>query len=439
MRKEELAFFYVLSLWVLAVLFSCLVLGPLSGTQTSPFHARMVELFSIQGFVAYDELSYEGRPFVYYPLGYFLAGIVTKIIPAEVFFNLFPALNFSAFLLLIYSIHRKFSNYYSAMTIILLFVTFAYGSFARFFIHQLAYVLALLSIYLALNNRYFSAGIVAGLTFLTHAESFLFLTIFFVVLGIKEKRAIMVIIIGAILASPYYLYILHKFNWYLPFLDPEYRWIVGRYWTDVKPGLENIIKLKYFVFLGFAGAIAFFRERFFPLLVFLGSIYVFMGSRFINPLGLIFFSIPAAAFLSDIKMRRELYLAVILYSVLYLGYAVSDPLQASTDSELLATLNWIEKNTPENTTVVASLYEGHFITYYAKRKNFADGLFEFADLKKAKLSLLAFNGDKTAMQEILMMVEEPRVFLVRKDSEIYIFLKERLKIIYDGGIYAVLE
>jgi hypothetical protein len=399
----------------------------------------MVELFSRQGFATYDELSYGGRPFTYYPLGYFLAGIVTRIIPVETFFNFFPALSFSAYLLLIYRIHRKFSNPYSAMTIILLIVTFAYGSFARFFIHQLAYVLALLCIYLALEKRYFLAGVASGLTFLTHAESFLFLTIFFVALSIKEKKAIIAILIGAILAFPYYLYILLKFNWYLPFLDPEYRWIVGSYWTDVKPSLENIIKLKYFVFLGFAGAIAFFRKKFFPLLVFLGSLYVFTGSRFINPLGLIFFSIPAATFLSGVKMRKELYLAVILYSVLYLGYAVSDPLQTSTDNELMETLKWIEKNTPENTTVVASLYEGHLITYYAKRKNFADGLFEFADLKRAKLSLLAFNGNRTAMEEILKVVEKPRVFLARKDSKIYSFLNERFKIIHEEGRYVVLE
>ncbi len=439
MRSERVLFFYLLSLWVLAVLLSCIIFDPLSGTQTSPFHARMVELFRKYGFVTYDGLSYGGRAFAYYPFGYFLAGIATRIIPAEVFFSLFPALSFSAYILLVYLIHKKFSDSYSAMATVLLITTFAYGSFARFFIHQLAFVLALLSFYLILEKRYLAAGIVSGLTFLTHAESFLFLTIITAAFSIREKRGFIAILIGAALAIPYYLHLLSKFNWYLPILDSEYRWMVSSYWADVRPGLENILKLKYFIFLGIAGAIVHRREKIFPLIVFIGTFYVFMGSRFINPLGIIFFSIPSAAFLSDIKMKKEFYIATAVYSFLYLGYAVSGPLQVSTDDELLQTLKWVENNTPENTTVIASLREGHFITYYAKRKNFADGLFEFADLRRAKLSMLAFNGDTAAMKEILEMTEEPRVILIRKDSKIYDFVAERFKAAHVEGKYVVFE
>lgn len=437
MRSERVLFFYLLSLWVLAVLLSCVIFGPLSGTQTSPFHARMVELFSKHGFVTYDDLSFGGRTFAYYPFGYFLAGIATRIIPEEVFFTLFPALSFSAYILLVYLIHRKFSNSYSAMATVLLIVTFAYGSFARLFIHQLAYVLALLSFYLVMEKRYLTAGIVSGLTFLTHAESFLFLTILTVAFSIREKNGFIAILIGTALALPYYLYLLSKFNWYLPILDPEYRWIVSSYWADVRPGLENVLKLRYFIFLGIAGAIVHRREKIFPLIVFIGIFYVFMGSRFINPLGIMFFSIPSAVFLSDIKMKKEFYIATAIYSFLYLGYAVSGPLQVSTDDELLQALRWVENNTPENATVIASLREGHFITYYAKRKNFADGLFEFADLRKAKLSMLAFNGDTAAMKEILEMVDEPRVLLVRRDSKIYNYISERFKVEYTEGKYVV--
>ncbi len=438
MRKEKLAFFYMLSGWVLAVLFSCIVFGPLSGTLTSSYHARMVELFKAQGVPGYDSLSYGGRGFFYYPLGYFLAGVITRVLPPEIFYVLFPAITFSAYLFLIYKIHRKFSNPYSAMTVTLLLATFSYASFGRFFIHQLAFVFAASALYLVLERRFYLAGVASALTFLTHAESFIFLALFFTAYSIRERRALISLSLGVILAIPYYFNLLQKFNWYIPFFDPEYRWIVRSYWNDVTPGIKNLLKLRYFLFLGFAGALAFFRVRFYPLLILLGSLFVFSGSRFIDPLGLIFFSIPSAIFLSGVKKKKVLYYAVLLYSLLYLAYAVSDPLQVRTGEDLIDTLSWIKENTPEETTVIASIDEGHLIAYYSERKNFADGLFEYADLKRAKLCFLAFSGDKASMETIIEISGKPRVFLVKKQSKIYSFLRDRFEVLYEKGSYAVL-
>ncbi len=438
MQKEKLAFFYMLSAWVLAVLLSCIVFGPLSGTLTSSYHARMVELFRSQGFATYDNLSYGGRLFSYYPLGYFLAGGITRVVPPNIFYILFPAVNFSAFLFLIYKIHRKFSNTYSAMIVTLLIATFAYSSFGRFFIDQLSFVLAVLAVYLALNKRFYLAGIISALTFLAHAESFLFIVLFFIAYSFKDRKVLISLLMGIFLALPYYIYFLQKFNWYIPFLNPEYRWIVRSYWTDVTPGIVNLLKLRYFLFIGFAGAISYMRVKFYPALIIVGSIFVFSGSRFIDPLGIIFFSIPTAAFISGIKKRKVLYYAVLLYTLLYLGYAVSTPLQVKTGNDLMHTLNWIKENTSDNTTVIASIGDGHLITYYAKRKDFADGLFEYANLTKAKLDLLAFRGNKSYMKKIINTSYRPRVFLVKKQSRIYQFLRDRFNILYKNGSYVVL-
>ena len=133
-----------------------------------------------------------------------------------------------------------------------------------------------------------------------------------------------------------------------------------------------------------------------------------------------------------------LYYAVLLYTLLYLGYAVSTPLQVKTGNDLMHTLNWIKENTSDNTTVIASIGDGHLITYYAKRKDFADGLFEYANLTKAKLDLLAFRGDKSYLRKIINTSYRPKVFLVKKQSRIYMFLRDRFNVLYENGNYVVL-
>ncbi|GEM_PF-5209867 len=437
MRWERLLFIYISALWVLAVLLSCYTFGPLAGTETSAYHARMTELFSRELFPQYDPLSYGGRAFTYYPLGYFLAGLVVRLTGAELFYLLFPAATFSAYLALAYLLHRRFADRWASMAVVLLIITTAYGAFGRYFIHQLTYIFALASAYLSLRERYLGAGVLAGMAALSHAESFLFLVLFLGALSTAKKRALLPLLTGAALAAPYYLHLLASNSWYLPLADPEYRAVLLGYWDDVKPGVENLIKLRYLLFLGAGGALAFSRHRAFMVMVLSGSALVYMGSRFISPLGLLLFSLPAAALLSEFRLRRYLFLGAAIYSLLYLGYAVSSPLQAQTDPSLLETLEWIKHSTPGNTTVVASIKEGHLITYYAERKNFADGLFEFADLRKARLSLAAFSGNTSALEELLAL-PEPRVFLVRKSSPAYGYLKERLEVLHEAGNYAVL-
>jgi len=437
-RLERVVSLYTAMLWVTAVLVSCAVFGALSGTETSAYHARMAELFRTQGYADYDPLSYGGRPFVYYPLGYVIAGLALRLLPAELFYTLVPALSFAAYIALVYQLHRRFADEHTSMSMVLLSLSIAYGAFGRFFIHQLSYPLALLSVLLYMRRMPLASGALAGISALIHLESFLFIAAFLGSLSLRDRRALIPLGAGAALAAPYYLHLLYRFDWYLPMLDPVYRKVLVAHWGDVTPGLQNLLKLRYFLFLGVAGGLALLRRREFPALVLTGTALALSGTRFISPLGLLFFSVPAAAMLSGSSQRRVLLLGVAVYSLVYLSYAISGPLQAQTDPELMQTLEWVKHSTPAETVVVAPLRYGHLITYYAERKNFADGMLEFADLRRAELSLQAFRGNTSALQELLAL-PEPRVFLVKKDSPAYSYLRERLRVVYGAGEYEVLE
>ncbi len=437
-RLERAVSLYTALLWVVAVLISCAVFGGLSGTETSAYHARMAELFREQGYAGYDPLSYGGREFTYYPLGYIIAGLVLRVVPPWVFYTLLPALSFGIYILLLYHIHRRFADEQASMSMVLLTLSIAYGSFGRFFIHQLAYLPAMASVLLYMRRMPLASGALAGVAGLIHLESLLFVGAFLGALSLRDRSALLPVALGAVVAAPYYLHLLASSGWYLPLLDPRYRELLTAYWGDINPDVQNLLTLRYFLFLGVAGALGMLRRAELPGMVLIGALLAISGTRFISPLGVVLFSVPAAVLFSGTPQRRALLLGAAVYSLVYLSYAVSGPLQAQTDPALLDTLEWIRDNTPEDTTVVAPMKLGHQIAYYAQRKNFADGLMEFADLRKAELSMQAFRGNTSALQEILSTAPEPKVFLVRKGTPAYRYLSTKLEVMYEHGSYAVL-
>ncbi len=431
MQRDDALFWAMLCVWSLAILLSCYTFGPLSGTLTSAYHARMVELFKEEFLPAWDPLSYGGRPLVYYPFGYFISGIITRILPENAYYTLLPATSFLAYLYFVLKIHEKFSSSKTSKIFTLLVATFAFSAFGRFFIHQIAHVLAVASAYYLIENREKRAGVLAGLTFLTHAVDFAFILLF--AFALKGRRAFLPVGIALFIAMPYYIWLLKRVDFYVPFLDPEYRRVVSSYWTDVTPSVKNLLKLRYMLFLGIAGAIL--RKKLLPMIL-AGFIFVFPGSRFISPLGLLFFSLPSSAIIDEVKSKNALFLGVVVFSLLYVGYAVEEPLQAKTPADLINTLHWIEKNTPEDVVVVSNIDYAHLVAYYSKRKTFADGLFEFADLKKAKLCLEAFSGSEEALRRIDNSTENA-IFLVKKGSPAENFLKENKKLLYSKGEFMV--
>lgn len=431
MEKDERIFWWIISLWAISIFFSCLVFGPLSGTLTSAFHARMVELFRDQFFPTWDPLSYGGRLLAYYPFGYFISGIVTRILPANVYYTVLPAACFLIYLYFVLKLHSRFSSSAISRTFTLLIATFAFTSFGRFFIHQIAHVLVVSAVYYLLDGKNKIAGVLAGLTLLTHGVDFVFFVLF--ALALLRREALGAILLGIALALPYYAYLLARAEFYIPFLDEQYRSIVTAYWTDVTPGVKNLLKLRYMLFLGIAGAM--YRKNFLPL-VLAGFVFVFPGSRFISPLGILFFSVPASALIEKLEPKNFLFYGVVGFSLLYVAYAVGEPLQTTTPEDLIQTLHWIRDNTPEDVVVVSNIDYAHLVAYYSKRKTFADGLFEFADLKKASLCLEAFRGSREALTSIDNSTKNA-IFLIKRGSPPEDFLRKNKDLLYSKGDFMV--
>jgi hypothetical protein len=108
-------------------------------------------------------------------------------------------------------------------------------------------------------------------------------------------------------------------------------------------------------------------------LIFLGVIIVLLFAQFWRIFTSYIRTTRASKFLNLLGVLT--FLLFIVTSVipsLTLAYYTS---QTSITEEEIEALNWLNKNTPENSVILATVYEGNLVTAVAKRKNVIDSNF----------------------------------------------------------------
>lgn len=133
---------------------------------------------------------------------------------------------------------------------------------------------------------------------------------------------------------------------------------------------EEYRPIREWLLVGFFASLLIFNRLndllIFPVSLVAGTVFAAYFKDFRDKLRLKRFSIKA------------LKLVVVVYLLVYIIVPGAATIKISPTPEQYDAMTWINQNTPENATIMAYWWEGHYITSVAERKNIMDAYLEFA-------------------------------------------------------------
>jgi len=407
-------------------------------TYESYFHVKQVE--HITEFLSpmfNDPLSYGGRDLTFLPFFHYLMALFNLILPLWLVVKLIPNLLIATLPILAYFIAKKISqnetaSLYSALTVGFLPILFSTNSFTP---AALFLPLVFLNIYAFLNinnnseekigkNKYLILYVITFLLLsFTSFATFLLLMGFliYLVLSLLEGKRINKVDLELILFSLFF-FVWTQFVFFKNVLIKEgmtFIWhniptaIFSQYFPKLSI-IEAIVLVSVIPFL--SGIHVVYRSLFhlknkktFLLISFVISTSLLTWLRLIEfKLSLAFFgvilAILFASFYKDMtnyikktkfshlqkKWLPYIIITLLLLTMVFPALSTSFQQDIPTDNDI-AVFTWINKQTPQTAGILASLEEGHLVTYYGQRKNLMDdqfGLVDDADERFSALSLL---------------------------------------------------
>ncbi len=375
-------------------------------TYESYFHLRQVEQIRETGLPLFnDPLSYGGRELRFLPLFHYLAAFFTLFLPLELVGKLLPNILFSLLPLIVYLLAKKIEPRSQAGPLLAAFIS---GLLPILFQPNLFTPVSLfipllfLTIYgfLSLPKRLYLYLISFFLlSFTSSAAALLLIGLgLYLLLSRMEGKAISKAEVELILTSLFFFLWVQFLFFKRTFLREGIHFI----WQNIpSPILTNyfpqftigqaIIAVSIVPF--FAGIFVVYRALFrlknqksFLLISFVVSTTVVTWFRLIQfKLALAFFGVILAIlfasfyrdfrfYLTKTKLHRwisllSLVLILILAATIVPPAMASAQLQATPSDTELNAFRWLQENTPTEATVLASLEEGHLVTWYAQRKN----------------------------------------------------------------------
>lgn len=361
-----------------------------------------------------DNLSYGGRIAVFLPLYYYFLASINVII-GNVSFKLIPALLFSSLVFLVYLITKELTKDEDSALLATLTSAFipvlisnTTNNISIFSAALFIILLMILSLMKIENKKSLSLFMGLSLLFpLVHNMAFLFIIslIVYFILSIAESNKISKIKKEAILFSIFVTLIigflffkdailLHGFN--IIFQNTPLK-ILSSYFKGINI-VELIISLGIipllFGILGLSYAIRKKNDNMLFLTSILATTSLLLIFKLINfSLAIIFLGI-LLAIISSIGFEKSFkyvkltkfsdYLKYIKFSFLILIFLLliipsyigaNDSKNKVLNNEELNALFWLRDETEEDSTILSSHEEGHFITNIAKRKNVIDDNF----------------------------------------------------------------
>ncbi|MEK6950433.1 MAG: hypothetical protein AABX13_01790 [Nanoarchaeota archaeon] len=375
-------------------------------TYESYFHLRQVDQIRQTGLPLFnDPLSYGGRELRFLPLFHYLAAFFSLFLPLELVGKLLPNVLWSLLPLIVYLIGKKIEPGSRAGTILAAFISgllpilFQPNSFTPV---SLFIPLLFLTIYgfLSLPRKLYLYLISFFLLSFTSSAAVLLLLGFglYLLLSRIEGKIIPKTEIELILTSLFF-FLWVQFLFFKRTLLNEgiaFIWqnipspILTQYFPQFTIG-QAIIAISIIPF--FAGIFVVYRALFqlknqksFLLISFVVSTTLVTWFRLIQfKLALAFFGVILAIlfasfyryftfYLRKTKLHRwagplSLTLFLIL-AVTLIPPAIANAQQQATPQDTeLAAFHWLQEHTPVQATVLASLEEGHLVTWQAQRKN----------------------------------------------------------------------
>ncbi len=412
MKKKEwrglLAIFLVIFILRLVISFTTPNL-----TYDSYFHLRQVESITETGMPLFDDpLSYGGSTHRFLPTFHYLAAGFNLILPIEIVSKVLPNLLLSLLVIIIYVISKQLTNDHSSSLISsfiagLLPATFYTNSFVP---ETLFFPLIFLTIYAFLKatkekkaTLYIISFILASLT---SGATGILLVGFLVYIGLSilEKKKISRVETELIIFSFFF----YTWSQFLFFKESIIRNGISFIWQNVPPQiiqeyfpsfsigqsllLVSIIPFIVGIFVVYRSLFELKRKTTFfiiSLVIATTLLTWFQLIQFKHSLS--FFGLTLAILFSVFFKDLEIYLnktkiawvkrwtqiaMIILLLITMLPFTiVAAQSQNLPSNEEIDAFIWLKNNTPENSTVLSLIEEGHLISYFSERKNIMDSKF----------------------------------------------------------------
>lgn len=386
-------------------------------TYDSYFSLRQIEQISQKGFPLYDDpLSYGGRRIVFLPFFFYFFSFFNLFFPLEVFAKILSNLLLVSLIPLVYLIAKEITqkeepSLFSALISAFIPLLWQTNEVSPL---QLFLPLTLLSVYSLINlpKKKFLYLYFVSFFFLslTTPATFLFILGFLLYLlfsKIEEKKIPRSELELALFSLFFFLWLQFLFfKEVLLTAGPKFIWqnipspIISQYFPKVSI-LQSLLLIGLIPLLTgiFTTYTSFFREK--------NKKVFFLFSLVVSTLLLFFFNVVefkiAASFLALIlailfsqfyqnflqyfqktkiasfKIGRSsfpsfVFFCLFLLTLVYPSFSFALGQETPSPEERDAFL-WLKKNTPSSSTVLATLKEGHLLTYLSQRKNLMDSKF----------------------------------------------------------------
>ncbi len=393
-------------------------------TYESYFHLRQVEHILETGLPLYhDPLSYGGRDLRFLPFFHYLMALFSLLLPLPFVAKVIPNLLIATVIPLSYIISSKITRHetgsllaaFTAGFLPLLFSTNSFTVTALFLPLTFLAIYAFINLQDAHKSRkqlrrylYLYLGSFFALSLTSPLASILLIGFGIYILlsvleGKKMRRAELEVILFSVF---FFLWV--QFLFFKKSLAEEgisFIWqnvpskIIVQYFPQFSVG-EALVLVSIIPFL--AGTVVVYRSLFrqksqksFLLISFVIAATILTWLRFIRfRQSLAFFSVILAILFASFYQDLEKYFhktklahyrnyllpaAVILLLLSTVLPALNVAVRQDTPSEEeIAAFQWLSENTPEKTTVLATLEEGHLVTHYGNRRNLIDDRFMLA-------------------------------------------------------------
>ena len=392
--------------------------SPEFSSDQSYFVLRQVEQITYTGTPLYnDDLSYGGRTFIFPPIFYYLLAFFNLFLPLTIVAKVIPNILASLLVIIVFMIAKEITRNDN----VALFSAFISGFIPIYFVetvntvslYSLAIPLIFATIYYLIkmqSEKKYALHVVLliGLMSRVHASIFIVLIglLFYLLIMKLEKMKVSTSEIEIILFSVFIIFwsqfILFKEaflihgtsiiwqNTPLIYLSSEF----AKFSLASAIYAIGVIPLFFGFYVVFKRLFQKKKKQDYLLISFTVSILLILLLRFISiKPGLMFlgvllvllFAIYCKSFLVYMT-KTKFYKSKYLLTVLLVGIFIFNSIipsfdlglrslkESPTESDIEA-FNWLKNNTPETSTILTTLREGHALTYFTNRKNVIDDNF----------------------------------------------------------------
>ena len=389
---------------------------PYFSSDKAYFNLRQIENIKQKGFPLFnDDLSYSGNTFIFSPVFHYSIAFFALFMPAKTAAKVIPNIFSACVVFFIFLIVNKITKNQN----IALFLAFVSGFVPVFFsdlnnisVYSLIFPLIFLLIFLFLNIRkkYYFYSFILVLVLLSFISPFvlvfcagLLLYQLLLILGdLKRDGAEIEISLFSVFFALWVQFLLYKKLFLFHGLSVIWQNIpntlFSNYFSSIN-ALEaiymvGVVPLIYGIFIIFRYLFKQQRKDIYLLMSFAlltGILLWFrlivfkIGLMFAGLLLILLFSQHFKLFIHYVRQTRAsrfLYFFIVFIGLAFVVSSVIPSIALAKKTannyiseEEINALSWINEKTPSDSVVVASVYEGNIISYFAKRKNIFDSYF----------------------------------------------------------------